>query len=158
MGGTTIAAEALLRFLLLCGALALLRWATVARQSWEKEVSSTFEPDWVGWAGWIVLVVASGLMVGAASLARRPGTYRWHVPLVISLPASLLVAHPLVVAETGGLGGLDLPSFLDRYFFYMEPTSQFALAVIVGIGLTAGLQPRGPGAEPEAAIETTRLP
>lgn len=139
-----VAGEAVVRFLLLCAALGLLRWATVARNSWQEDLSSSFEPEWGSWAAWVALLVAAGFVVGLACLAARPARYRAHVPLVITLPALLLLAHLPLAIESAEPEGDGLPWILDNIFFYMDTTAQFALAVIAGFGLAAGLRPRTP--------------
>lgn len=134
--------ETVLRLAGFVVAIVLLRTATVARNNWQEKFSSSFELEWSGWVGWIALVVAAGAMVGLAVLAGRPGRYRLVVPLAISLPALLLLAHYFVVFEWG-IRGEDLPWILDHIMFYMDTPAQFALAMAAGFGIAAGLQPRG---------------
>lgn len=141
-------AEAFVRLALLCVAGALLRWATVTLREWREEFGSTFQHDWGGWAEWIGLVVAAGFVVGLASLAGRPRGYRILIPLVIALPPLVLLGHYVLLIENAGPESEDLPWILDHVMFYMELTSQFVLALVVGLGIALGLQPRGRAEEP----------
>ncbi|MDQ3956927.1 MAG: hypothetical protein M3273_01240 [Actinomycetota bacterium] len=145
------APEALLRLLLVGAALAVLWTAAHARQDWQEEISMSFDYTWDGWLAWIGLLVVAGILVGLACLPGLPKTYRWHVPFVISVAPMALLAHFVLVVENAGPGE-ELPWVLGRYTVYMDLTSQFALAVIAGFGIAAGLQPRRRAA-PEGAEE-----
>lgn len=139
------AGEAILRFLLFCAGLGLVRWSTVTRNTWQEEYSSAFEFDWVLWAGWIALLVGAGLVFGLAC-ARRPAGYRVLVPLVVTLPALLLLGHFPLLYESIGPDGTDLPWVLGESYFYMDPAVQCVLAVVAGFGLAAGLRTPAPAA------------
>ncbi|MDQ3982460.1 MAG: hypothetical protein M3271_07245 [Actinomycetota bacterium] len=136
------AAEGLLRLLLTIAALVVLRYAELEWQEWHEQVSSTFKFTRRGWLEWIALLVLTGFVVGLACLPGLPRGYRWIVPLAISVPALLLLGDYVLVFETAGAGGTDLPGILYRPTIYMTVTVQLALAVIAGIGLAAGLYPR----------------
>lgn len=144
--------EALVRLSLLVVAGALLRWATVALTEWREGFNSTFEHTWGGWIAWLALVAAAGFMVGLAALGGRPRGYRILIPLVVALPPLVLLGHYILMIENAMSGGGDLPWILGHYFFYMELTSQFVLALVVGLGLALGFQPRG------SVVEPARLP
>lgn len=139
-----VAGEAAVRFLLFCAAAGLLRWASATWRSWQEDFSSSFEYSWAPWVGWVALLVAAGFVAGLASLTARPSGYRLHVPLAITLPALLLLAHWPLLVESAEPGGGRLPWILDNFYFYMDTPAQFALAVIAGFGLAAGFRPRGP--------------
>lgn len=144
--------EALVRLVLLVGAGALLRWATVASNEWREELSATAQHAWGGWAEWIAIVAAAGVVTGLACLTGRPGGYRVLVPLVISLPPVVLLGHFVLVIENAGPGGQDLPWILDHLMFYMELPSQFVLAFVVGLGIAAGFRPAA-----RAEVEPARI-
>ena len=133
----------LIRLLLLLAALGTLRWAQLTWQDWQREISATFEftAAWGTWLAAMGLLVVTGILVGAASLAGRPSSYRWTVPLLISVPALLLLGHYVLVMEAAA-DGADLPWAVDHITFYMDNTSQFVIAVVAGFGIAAGLQPR----------------
>jgi hypothetical protein len=137
------AGEALVRLVLFCGAFGLLRWAHATHRTWTEEFSSTFVVSLSGWAEWIALLIAAGLLVGLACLPARPGRYRLHVPLVITLPALVPLGHYAFVMEALRREWSDLPWILDHVMFYMDVGPQFALASIAGFGLAAGLRERG---------------
>ncbi len=86
-------------------------------------------------------------MAGLASLTARPSGYRLHIPLAITLPALLLLAHWPLLVESANPDGGRLPWILNNVYFYMDPPAQFALAVIAGFGLAAGLRPRAPATQ-----------
>jgi hypothetical protein len=140
--------EAVVRLALLCAAGALLRWATVTLRDWREEFASTFEHDWIGWAAWLALVAAAGFVAGLAVMPARPGRYRVLIPLVIALPPLVLLGHYVLMIENATSGGGDLPWILGHYMFYMELTSQFVLAMVVGLGIAMGLQPKARSEEP----------
>lgn len=151
------AGEVAVRFVLFCAALGLLRWGTVSRATWQDDFSSSFEFDWGLWAGWVALVVGAGLLVGLACAPDRPNAYRARVPLATTVPALLLLGHFQLLYGSIGPDGTDLPWILANTYFYMETPPQFALAMIAGFGLAAGLRTAGPpvsstgGTEPPSA-------
>lgn len=145
------AGETVVRFLLFCAAAGLVRWATVTRNAWQEEFSSSFDYRWGPWVGWVALLVAAGFVVGLANLTARPAGYRVRVPLAVTVPALVLLAHFPLVIESADADGSDLPWILDNFFFYMETPAQFALAVIAGFGIASGLRPRAPEAPPATA-------
>ncbi|HYO60756.1 MAG TPA: hypothetical protein VEU29_02535, partial [Actinomycetota bacterium] len=136
------AGEALVRFVLFCGAFGLVRWATVTYGSWREEFSSSFEIRLDVWLGWIALLVAAGLVIGVACLPGRPVRYRIHVPLVITLPALVPLAHYAFVMEALRREWSDLPWILDHLMFYTDTGPQYAFALIAGFGLAAGFRDR----------------
>ncbi len=66
----------------------------------------------------------TGFVVGLACLPGLPRGYRWIVPLAISVPALLLLGDYVLVFETAGAGGTDLPGILYRPTIYMTVTVQ----------------------------------
>lgn len=144
--------EALVRVSLLVIAGALLRWATVTLTDWRTDFNATLEHMWGGWVAALALVAAAGFAVGLATLASRPRGYRILVPLVVALPPLVLLGHYVLVIENATSNGGDLPWILGHYFFYMELTSQFVLALVAGLGIALGFQPRG------SVVEPARLP
>ncbi|HEX2031841.1 MAG TPA: hypothetical protein VHL78_10630 [Actinomycetota bacterium] len=150
MGRGKAVGEALLRLLLFCGSMALVRAATQTFVDWEAEVASAFRLTWGGWVQWIALMVAAGFVAGLACLPGRPARYRVLVPLVVALPALLMLAHYLVVAEAA-MSETDIWILDDHSFFYMQTTVQVPLAAIAGFGIALGLQPRrGSGRDDES--------
>ena len=140
--------EVVVRLALLCAAGAALRWANETLFDWREEFNATLERTWGGWIASLGLVAAAGLLVGVAALPARPRGYRPLVPLVIALPPLILLGHYVLVVENAQPGGEDLPWILGHYMFYMELTSQFVLALVVGLGIAAGLHPRDRAGEP----------
>ena len=138
----SLATEAVTRLVLFAGAAVLLRTGTVTFENWQRETASTFEVAWGGWLAWVGLIAAAGIVVGIACLAEWPARYRPLVPLAVALPALLMLGHYVLVVETSGPGGGDLPSFLERPRFYMLAPTQFAVAAIAGFGLAGGLRSR----------------
>ena len=136
--------EALARFALFCGAMGLLRWGHVTWQSYQTEFSSSFEHSWDIWVSWIALLAGAGFVAGLACLPGRPRRYRLHVPLVITVPALLLLGHFVLLMESVEPEGTDLPWILGHFFFYMDLPAQFVLAVVAGFGIAGGFRPGNP--------------
>jgi hypothetical protein len=130
---------------LLLAALASLRFAHQLWGDWQREISSTFDytAAWGTWLAAIALLALTGLLVGVASLPDIPRGYSWAMPLIISVPAILLLAHFVVLMEDVAQGRTDLPGPLGHFMFYMDGTAQFVIAVVAGFGIAAGLRSSG---------------
>jgi hypothetical protein len=139
-----MAAEVSVRLLLLLAALATLRFAHQAWGDWQDEVAATFDytSAWEKWVAAMALLALTGILAGAATLPGKPRGYRWSMPLIISVPAMLPLAHFVVLMEDITQGGTDLPGVLGNFMFYMDGMPQFVIAVVAGFGITAGLKPR----------------
>lgn len=141
MGFRKTAAEAVLRVALFGLTLVALRFGYVAWTGWRTDFSSSFELSMTGWVAWIAWLAAAGAFAAFACLPGRPRRYRWTPALVVTVPALSLLAHGILVYQTADTGGIDLPSFLGGFLFYMDAPGQHALAVIAGFGIVAGFQP-----------------
>lgn len=134
------AGELLLRIALFGLALVALRFGYVAWMDWRTDFSSSLELSMTGWIEWIAWLAAAGAFAAFACLPGRPRRYRWMLPLVVTVPAALLLAHGIVMFQSAEPGGLELPSFLRKFKFYMDAPTNHALALIAGFGLAAGFQ------------------
>lgn len=153
------ATEVVIRLVLLAGAFVCLRFAQLTWHDWREQVGETFDltPAWGAWVAALALLVLTGILIGAAAtFSRMPRGYRWSMPLLVSLPALLLLGHFVLVMESAERGGPDLPGALGHIMFYMDSTSQSVLALVAGVGIAAGFQPRV--ASQEIADDTLGAP
>jgi hypothetical protein len=137
-----------LRLILVVGALALLWLAQRRYEVWQLRFSSEFEFHLELWIEWVGLATLSGVAIGLA--ARLPSgrlSYRWGRVLLLGVLPLLALVHFGLFLQYGQ----DIPSFLNRPYFYMSLGPQFALAAMLGVAIAAGFAP-SERTEPSRAV------
>lgn len=149
-------ASFLIRAALLVGALAFLWWAQRRQIAWRNDMAKFFTFSLGMWVSWVALLIVAGLLIGFSGLGSLHRGYRWGTALLISSPPALLLGQFVLVFGYGN--DIGLPGALGRYTVFMDSQPQFALALMVGLGIAMGFRTSSvpPPAEPvaRAAQET----
>ena len=126
-----------LRLILVVGALALLWLAQRRYEVWQERFSSDFKSHLDLWLEWVGLAALSGLAFGVAAWLPSGLSYRLGRVLLLGVLPLLALVHFALFLQYPE----DLPSFLNRAYFYMNLGPQFALALMLGVAIAAGFAP-----------------
>jgi hypothetical protein len=126
--------EWVFRFVLLVAALVALWGANRAFEAAQKRAATSLTYSTSGWLAWVGLAVTAGIAVGLAfSPPRGWRPYGWGKAFVVGIVPFILLTHGLLARTRW-----ELPTFLRRFYFYLNPGPQWALAIILGLAVTSG--------------------
>ena len=134
----------LVRLSLVIVALVLIRVADETHSSFQSRAHETSQLDAGLWVAWVAWAVAAGLVLGlAVSLPQRRIGYRFEAVLLVALPMFGLLAYSFLlnILHSDLLPiALFAPDPVVLPYFNYGP--EFAMALILGFAVTAGIHER----------------
>jgi hypothetical protein len=150
-----------IRLVLAAGGAAILWFAQDQLETFQADQAASGEFDTLRWLLVVGLGVAAGLVFGLAIRPPIPWTgYRWGRVFLLSLPPLLLLAHFVFLSGYAVDRDYGLPEIFLRTTPFHESQAQFALMVMLGVGIASGVtgRRRREPREEERPWETRPLP